>query len=103
MQEYAALSVSMVDICQSPEEADITLLAEELCCPGADTLVAIRNGQLFSNKLQQAAEPALTGMLVAPASSSPYRLEITKRGILDSLTLKAIPHCVPKGTLLPLY
>ncbi|KAH3732369.1 polyketide synthase [Pelomyxa schiedti] len=96
LQEYAAFSTRMIDLSLTPTANEITTLAHEILSPGKDNLVGIRSTSLWGNRLMQSVVPSLSRIIDTTASKGAYRLEISKRGVLDSLTLCHIPRMEPK-------
>eukprot|EP01105_Mastigella_eilhardi_P023980 TRINITY_DN6146_c0_g1_i1.p1 TRINITY_DN6146_c0_g1~~TRINITY_DN6146_c0_g1_i1.p1 ORF type:complete len:4755 (+),score=1300.44 TRINITY_DN6146_c0_g1_i1:55-14265(+) len=102
MQEYATLNPYIVDLSSQPTSEEFEVLAAEVAHPRADNFLAVRGSAVYGNRLTQAPEPSLSKHVKTAATAIPYRLELTKRGVLDSMILKSvvIPEHLLPGELL---
>jgi NADPH:quinone reductase-like Zn-dependent oxidoreductase/aryl carrier-like protein len=85
--EYPALRAVRIDLDPVERDDEAVTLAAAIAAADGNERVALRNGQRYVARLTQ-------GVLVSP-ESTPRRLEIDDRGVLENLRWREVPRTPP--------
>ncbi len=98
INEYPNLRCRLVDLDTADSSEEIQLIFDELLLDDHDEEVALRDGARYVHRLNRVSTKALepdSQARVKAAENQPYYLEISKPGLLDSLTLRETRRQAP--------
>ncbi|MBW4632289.1 MAG: SDR family NAD(P)-dependent oxidoreductase [Iphinoe sp. HA4291-MV1] len=93
--EFPKLQCTRVDISNAISPEEIQSLEAELWSDEGEDEIALRGEARYVHKLMPVSLKDVATVQKKQASSQPFRLEISKPGILDNLTLRAISRSKP--------
>ncbi|MBI3779503.1 MAG: zinc-binding dehydrogenase, partial [candidate division NC10 bacterium] len=99
VNEVPKLRTTMVDLSAAATDEEICALREELFVNDQEDEIALRGDARYVHRLQQSAEwgGSWRARDAARAETEPFRLETSKFGVLDKLTLRATRRRPPRG------
>jgi acyl transferase domain-containing protein/surfactin synthase thioesterase subunit/NAD(P)-dependent dehydrogenase (short-subunit alcohol dehydrogenase family) len=99
INEYPFIALRLIDISQSPTEAEMQLLYTELtAAQPKEVEMALRDHQRYTRKLVAVTEESAEAeaQQTMPALASPYRADVKQYGTLDSVVFRKAKRHEPK-------
>ena len=96
--EHPQLRCTMIDLDPAGPSGETARLFHDLWSPDGENEVAFRGATRYVSRLTGVAPQALAASgsgWKAPAPETPFRLEVSRPGMLDSITLRETPRSVP--------
>ena len=97
--EHPDLECTCVDLAASPFEGEMDRLADEITSPDGEDQIAIRDGRRHVARLarvqSEAAADVAGPALLVPAAGRSFRIDTTRPGMLDGLSLLEMERRAP--------
>ena len=91
--EFPAFHCKLVDLGAAPSDTEVASLFDELFTPGDEDEIALRGAARYVHRYQRRPLDR-PSRRVRPVGES-YRLEVSRSGTIDGLTLRSLPRRAP--------